>query len=181
MLSMTSGPKRTHPVARGAWIIEVIFNDPPEPPPNDVPPLAEEAGQEDLTIREKFAVHRENESCAGCHSKLDPFGFALENFDITGRWRDKYDNGREVDSSGTLMRKHDFDGVVQLKELIVREDRRFAKAFTAHLLRFALSRELGPADSITINSIVDKTQHDGFTLRSLIREIAQSDVFANRN
>ena len=181
MLSMTSGPKRTHPVARGAWIIEVIFNDPPDPPPNDVPPLDEEAGQEDLTIREKFAVHRENESCAGCHSKLDPFGFALENFDITGRWRDKYDNGREVDSSGTLMRKYDFDGVVQLKELIVREDRRFAKAFTAHLLRFALSRELGPADSITINSIVDRSQQGGFTLRSLIREVAQSDVFANRN
>jgi hypothetical protein len=179
MLSMTSGPKRTHPVARGAWIIEVIFNDPPEPPPNDVPALDEEAGQEDLTIRETFAIHRENESCAGCHSKLDPFGFALENFDITGRWRDKYENGRDVDSSGTLMRKHDFDGIVQLKELIVREDRRFAKAFTAHLLRFALSRELGPADSITINSIVDKTQHDSFTLRSLIREIAQSDVFVN--
>jgi hypothetical protein len=181
MLSMTSGPKRTQPVARGAWIIEVIFNDPPEPPPNDIPPLDEDFAQEDLTIREKFAVHRENASCAGCHSKLDPFGFALENFDITGRWRDKYENGRDVDSSGTLMRRHKFDGVVQFKELIVREDRRFAKAFTAHLLRFALSRELGPADSITINSIIDKSQHGDFKLRSLIREVAQSDVFANRN
>jgi hypothetical protein len=180
MLSMTSGPKRTQPVARGAWIIEVIFNDPPEPPPNDVPPLDEEAGQEDLTIRERFAVHRENESCAGCHSKLDPFGFALENFDITGRWRDKYDNGRDVDPSGTLMRKHDFDGVVRFKQLIVQEDRRFAKAFTAHLLRFALSRELGPADSITINSIIDRSEQGGFTLRSLVREVAQSDVFVNR-
>jgi hypothetical protein len=181
MLSMTSGPKRTQPVARGAWIIEVIFNDPPEPPPNDVPPLDEEAGLEDMTIREKFAAHRENESCAGCHSKLDPFGFALENFDITGRWRDKYANGREVDASGTLMRKHDFDGAVQFKKLIVREDRRFARAFTAHLLRFALSRELGPADSITINSIVDRSERGDFTLRSLVREIAQSDVFVNRN
>jgi len=180
MLSMTSGPKRTQPVARGAWIIEVIFNDPPEPPPNDVPPLDEDAGQEDLTIRERFAVHRENESCAGCHSKLDPFGFALENFDITGRWRDKYDNGRDVDPSGTLMRKHDFDGVVRFKQLIVQEDRRFAKAFTAHLLRFALSRELGPADSITINSIIDRSEQGGFTLRSLVREVAQSDVFVNR-
>ena len=134
-----------------------------------------------MTILERFAVHRENESCAGCHSKLDPFGFALENFDITGRWRDKYENGRDVDSSGTLMRRHKFAGVVQFKELIVREDRRFAKAFTAHLLRFALSRELGPADSITINSIVDKTRHGDFTLRSLVREVAQSDVFVNRN
>jgi hypothetical protein len=180
MLSMTSGPTRTHPIARGAWVVEVIFNNPPDPPPNDVPPLNEESGRQDLTIREKFAVHRENASCAGCHSKLDPLGFALENFDITGRWRDKYDNGRDVDSSGTLMRKYEFDGIVQFKESIVREDRRFAKAFTAHLLRFALSRELGPADSITINSIVDSLQQGDFKLRSLIREVAQSDVFVNR-
>jgi hypothetical protein len=180
MLSMTSGPTRTHPIARGAWVVEVIFNNPPDPPPNDVPPLNEESGPQDLTIRERFAVHRENASCAGCHSKLDPLGFALENFDITGRWRDKYDNGRDVDSSGTLMRKYEFDGIVQFKESIVREDRRFAKAFTAHLLRFALSRELGPADSITVNSIVDSLRQGDFKLRSLIREVAQSDVFVNR-
>ncbi|MCH7725412.1 MAG: DUF1588 domain-containing protein [Planctomycetes bacterium] len=181
MLSMTSGPKRTHPIARGAWIIEVIFNDPPPPPPNDVPPLNEEATSKNLTIREKFAIHRENPTCAGCHSKLDPLGFALENFDITGRWRDKYENGREVDSSGTLMRKHDYDGIVRFKESLVKEKRRFAKAFTGHLLRFALSRELSPFDSLAIDTIVNKTEKEDFKLKSLIREVVLSDRFLQSN
>ncbi|MEK6237984.1 MAG: DUF1588 domain-containing protein [Planctomycetales bacterium] len=177
MMSMTSGPKRTHPIARGAWIIEVIFNDPPPPPPNDVPPLNEDAGAANLTIREKFAQHRENPVCAGCHARLDPLGFALENFDITGRWRDKYENGRDVDSSGTLMKKYQFDGVVRFKESLVKEDRRFAKAFTGHLLRFALSRELAPVDSLTIDAIVDKTESEKFKLKSLIREVVLSESF----
>jgi hypothetical protein len=179
MLSMTSGPKRTHPIARGAWIIEVIFNDPPPPPPNDVPPLNEDQGAKNLTIREKFAVHRENPDCAGCHSRLDPLGFALENFDITGRWRDKYENGRDVDSSGTLMRKYKFKDIVDFKESLSRQKRRFAKAFTGHLLRFAVSRELTPADSLTIDAIVDKTQPSDFKLRSLVREVVHSDTFFN--
>ncbi len=172
MLSMTSGPKRTHPIARGAWIIEVIFNDPPPPPPNDVPPLAEEAEANKLTIREQFAKHRENPDCAGCHSRLDPLGFALENFDITGRWRDEYENGRDVDPSGTLMKKHDYDGVVLFKKALAQENRRFVNAFTRHLLRFALARELNPADSLTVEAILDKTEKDGFKLKSLVREVA---------
>ncbi len=174
MLSMNSGPKRTHPIARGAWIIEVIFNDPPPPPPNDVPPLNEDDSAKDLTIREKFAAHRKNPSCAGCHSRIDPLGFAMENFDITGRWRDKYENGKPVDASGTLLRKYPFDGVVGFKASLVKENQRFARAFTAHLLRFALARELGLADSITIDAIVSKTAKDDFKLRSLIREVAFS-------
>jgi hypothetical protein len=171
MLSMTSGPKRTHPIARGAWIIEVILNDPPPPPPNDIPPLNEEQGSRNLTIREKFAIHRENATCAACHARLDPLGFALENFDITGRWRDKYDNGRDVDSSGTLMRKHKFNNVVEFKNALTTKKKRFAKAFTGHLLRFALSRELTAADSIVVDDIVAKTEDDDFKLRSIIREV----------
>jgi len=174
MLSMNSGPRRTHPIARGAWIIEVIFNDPPPPPPNDIPPLNEDDSAEDLTIREKFAAHRKNPSCAGCHARIDPLGFAMENFDITGRWRDKYENGKPVDSSGILLRKHEFDGVVGFKQSLVKENPRFARAFTAHLLRFALARELGPADSITIEAIVSRTANEDFKLRSLIREAAIS-------
>jgi hypothetical protein len=94
MLSMNSGPKRTHPIARGAWIIEVIFNDPPPPPPNAVPPLNEDDSAKELTIREKFAAHRKNPSCAGYHSRIAPLGFAMENFDIIQRLSEK--------GSGTL-------------------------------------------------------------------------------
>ena len=181
MLSMTSGPRRTHPIARGAWVIEVIFNDPPPPPPNDVPPLNEDASDENLTIREKFAKHRENPDCAGCHSRLDPLGFALENFDITGRWRDKYENGRTVDVSGTLLRKYEFKDIVRFKESITKEDRRFAKAFTAHLMRFALSRELTPGDTLTIDRIINKTANKNFRLRSLLKEVIRSKSFLQKS
>ncbi|MDG2387696.1 MAG: DUF1588 domain-containing protein [Planctomycetaceae bacterium] len=177
MLSMTSGPKRTHPVARGVWVIEVIFNDPPEPPPNDVPPLDEDAGEKDLTIREQFSAHRSNPSCAGCHSKLDPLGFALENFDITGRWRDRYENGRTVDASGTLIRKYDFTEATSFKAAIVNEQRRFAKAFTEHLLRFALAQELSPADTIIVEDILTQAADDNYRLKSLLREIVRSERF----
>ena len=181
MLSMTSGPTRTHPIARGAWIIEVILNDPPPPPPNDVPPLAENDGLDELTIRERFAQHREHPDCAGCHVRLDPLGFALENFDITGRWREQYENGRTVDSSGTLLRKHAFDGVIGLKESLVKEEQRFATAFTKHLLRFAIARELYPKEILTVEAIVEKTKSDSFRLRSLIREVILSESFLQRS
>lgn len=176
MLSMTSGPKRTHPVARGVWITEVIFNDPPSPPPNDIPPLNEEAGPADLTIRERFAAHREHASCAGCHAKLDPLGFALENFDITGRWRDSYANGRDVDATGTLMRTYDFADILQFKKSLVSENDRFARAFVSHLLRFAESRELEPHDSVVIDQIVVRTRADGYRLRAILEEVLYHSV-----
>jgi hypothetical protein len=155
----------------------VILNDPPPPPPNDVPPLNEDDGPKNLTIREKFAEHRKNPDCAGCHTKLDPLGFALENFDITGRWRDKYKNGRNVDSTGTLLRKYKYGGIVEFKESLIKEKRRFAKAFTRHLLRFALSKELAPADTLTVDAIVKRTEKEDFKLKSLIREVILSQSF----
>lgn len=178
-LTMTSGAKRTRPVARGVWVIEAIFNDPPAPPPNDVPPLPEDADVANLTIRERFAAHRESPSCAGCHTKLDPLGFALENFDVTGRWRDTYENGRPVDAAGMLLRTHAFANVVEFKAALAREQTRFARAFTAHLLRYALARKLGPADIVAVDEIVTRTESDGCRLRSLIREVALSDAFVN--
>jgi hypothetical protein len=177
MLSMTSGPKRSHPIARGAWIIEVILNDPPPPPPNDVPPLTDDGNSKNMTIREQFAKHREHIDCAGCHSKLDPLGFAMENFDLTGRWREKYQNGREVDSSGKLMRKHSYSGAVDFKDSLIREKDRYAKAFVSHLLRFLTSRELTPGDTLEIERIVKKAKTYDYRLKSLIREVVLSQSF----
>jgi hypothetical protein len=178
MLSMTSGPKRTHPIARGAWIIEVILNDPPPPPPNDVPPLKDDGNSRNMTIREQFAKHREHADCAGCHSKLDPLGFAMENFDLTGRWRYKYRNGREIDSSGKLMRKHAYGGAVDFKESLLKEKDRYAKAFVGHLLRYVSSRELEPGDSLEIDRIVEKAKLHDYRLKSLIREVVLSPGFS---
>ncbi|MFM2095100.1 MAG: hypothetical protein RIS70_2224 [Planctomycetota bacterium] len=172
MATMNSGPKRTHPIARGAWIIGVIFNDPPPPPPNDVPPLNEDDSAKDQTIREKFASHRSNPSCAGCHQRIDPLGFAMENYDITGRWRDRYENGKPVNASGTLLRQYEFSGIQEFKAALVREDERFARAFTSHLLRFALGRSLTPADSLTVDAIVAQTSSTQFPLREVIRAVA---------
>ena len=177
MLSMTSGPKRSHPIARGAWIIEVILNDPPPPPPNDVPPLKDDRDSKHLTVRERFAQHRENPDCAGCHSKLDPLGFAMENFDLAGRWREKYPNGREVDSSGKLMRKHQYQNPGQFKNSLLQEKDRLAKAFIGHLMRFALSRELEPEDSLVIDKIIERTKPNNYQIQSLIREVVLSGSF----
>jgi hypothetical protein len=180
VLAMTSGPLRTQPIARGSWIVEVIFNDPPPPPPNNVPPLKEEDNSH-LTIREQFAAHRENPSCAGCHAKIDPLGFALENFDITGRWRDKYENGRTIDASGSLFRNHPFTGILDFKAAIVSEKARFVRAFTAHLLRFALSRELSPWETIAVDAVVEKAANDDFRLQTLIHRVVMSDCFLESN
>jgi Protein of unknown function (DUF1588)/Protein of unknown function (DUF1592)/Protein of unknown function (DUF1585)/Protein of unknown function (DUF1595) len=177
IMTMTSSPQRTLPIARGAWVIEVILNDPPPPPPNNVPPLNEDSGPQNLTIRERFAKHRTNPDCAGCHARIDPLGFALENFDITGRWRNRYENGRNVDASGVLFRKHQFDGVIQFKASLVQEKQRFAKAFTEHLLRFALSRELEPADALTVDQIIRNTKQDDYRIRSILRHVILSDAF----
>ena len=178
MLSMTSGPKRSHPIARGAWIIEVILNDPPPPPPNDVPPLKDDGNSKNMTIREQFAKHREHADCAGCHSKLDPLGFAMENFDLTGRWREKYRNGREVDSSGSLMRKHTYEGAIDFKESLLKEKDRYARAFVGHLLRFLTSRKLAPGDTLAIERITEKAKLHDYRMKSLIREVLLSPSFS---
>lgn len=93
------------------------------------------------------------------------------------RRRDKYENGRDVDASGTLMTKHEFDGVVQFKASLVQVKERFAKAFTEHLLRFALARELEPADTLTVDQIVRDTKQDDYQIRSVLRQVILSDAF----
>ena len=183
MMTMTSTPTRTQPITRGAWVNAVIFNDPPEPPPADVPPLPE-ADQEQLaklTIRERLALHRKREDCAGCHNKIDPLGFALENYGPTGVWRDKYENGREVDVSGVLFKKHKFKTVVEFKRLILKEKQRFIRGFASHLLSYALGRELGPADSPALDDMTAKAMAGKDQLRAMLKEVAMSEPFLHKN
>ena len=144
VMTMTSGPEETKPITRGAWISGVIFNDPPEPPPADVPTLENDDSElaKQMTLRERFASHRENPDCAGCHKKLDPLGFALENFDAVGRWRDQYHNGREVDSSGILFRKHKFNDVVEFKDAIMSEKDRFTESACLPLVIFFIRAKI---------------------------------------
>jgi len=181
VLTMTSGPDETKPITRGAWIAGVIFNAPPEPPPADVPPLAKpKQADKNRTIRERFAAHRERADCAGCHTKLDPLGFALENFDPVGRWRDEYENGRAIDASGRLFRTHSFKNVVEFKDAILTEKDRFTRAFAGHVLSYALGRSLTPADALALDRISSKTIADGYRLQTLIHEVIHSAPFTNR-
>ena len=178
VMTMTSSPVRTQPITRGAWIATVIFNNPPEPPPADVPPLPEDdVAAEHLTLRERFEAHRKRPECAGCHVKIDPLGFALENYDPTGFWRDNYENGRPVDSSGALFRRHTFTNILEFKDAILAEKDRFTRAFAAHLLAFALGREIGTSESPTLDRIVRETAAADYRLQTLIKQIVLSETF----
>ena len=177
VMTMTSGPKESKPITRGAWLAGAIFNDPPEPPPADVPPLKKEEEAKSFTVRERFKAHRENASCAGCHAKLDPLGFALENYDAVGRWRDQYENGRKVNMKGVLFRKRKFSNVIEFKDAILAKKARFARALASHLLAFALGREISPADFPAIDEIVEGTAAADYGMRKLIHLITQSTPF----
>jgi hypothetical protein len=181
VMTMTSGPERSHPITRGAWLATVIFNDPPPPPPGDVPPLAEaDHDTSKLTIRERLAAHREREDCAGYHNKIDPLGFALENYGHTGLWRDTYKNGRKVDMSGKLFRRYEFDSIQSFKDAILSNKGRFTRAFSGHLLSFALGREVDASDSVALDRIVAETAASEYRLRDMIRQIVLSDSFRQK-
>jgi len=183
IMTMTSTPTRTQPITRGAWVNAVIFNDPPEPPPADVPPLPEvdQAELEKLTIRERLAVHRKRADCASCHKTIDPLGFALDNYGPTGVWRDKYENGREVDVSGVLFNQHKFKTVVEFKRLLLKEKHRFIRGFVSHLLSYALGRDLGPADSPALDEMTAAALADKDQMRAVLKSIAMSEPFLHKN
>jgi hypothetical protein len=183
VMTMTSGPERTQPITRGAWIATVIFNNPPEPPPADVPPLGEKpsADEEHLTLRERLALHRERADCKGCHEQIDPLGFALENYDPIGVWRKKYENGRDVDVSGTLFRKHEFSDIIEFKEAILVEKERFARALAGHLLSFGLARELAASDQLALDEIAQATAEDGYRFQTLLKQVILSKPFMSKS
>jgi hypothetical protein len=177
---MTSAPTQTKPITRGKWLVETIFNDPPPPPPADVPDL-EKAPQKDagrsLTMRERFALHRERSDCASCHVKLDAFGFALENYDAVGRWRDADEKGNPIDNSGSIFNKHAFQNVEQFKEALLSESPRFVRAFAGHVLKYALGRELAPTDKTALDAIVARAGAADFRLREVLKAVALSEPF----
>jgi len=183
VMTMTSGPERTQPITRGAWIAAVIFNNPPEPPPADVPALGEKPpeGQEHLTLRERLAMHRERADCNGCHEQIDPLGFALENYDPIGVWRNKYENGRNVDMSGTLFRKHEFSDIIEFKDSILVEKDRFARALAGHLLSFGLARELAASDQLALDEIANEAAEDGYRIQTLLRQVIRSKPFMSKS
>tara|TARA_B110000014_G_C20124902_1_gene598404 strand:- start:3815 stop:5476 length:1662 start_codon:yes stop_codon:yes gene_type:complete len=180
VMVMTSGPFRSLPITRGSWVSSVIFNDPPEPPPDDIPDLIADDStlkEQGLTVRQKLNQHSQDAQCAGCHQKIDPLGFALENFDLLGRWRDNYRTGIKVDASGKLFGKHAFKDVVGFKDAVLAEKDLFANAFIRHLLSYSLGRELTLTDRIAADEITKASEKDNYQLRDIIRHTVLHPTF----
>lgn len=177
VLAVASYPYRSSPVLRGAFILDAILGTPPPAPPPNVPPLEETAaGQAPKTVRERLAQHRANPSCAGCHSRIDPLGFALENFDPIGRWRDE-EAGKPVDNSAEMPDGHKFAGPQQLREVLMGKRDLFLRNITNKLLGYALGRGLTLYDQCAVDAIVEQVKNNKYSSRRLIEAIVLSPPF----
>jgi hypothetical protein len=178
ILSVTSNPTRTSPVRRGRWIMENLLGTPPPPAAPDVMPL--ESQELSGTLRQRMEQHRSDPNCAACHQMMDPLGFALENFDAVGRWRES-DNGHPVDARGELPSGEIFEGVEQLKALLMEQQREaFVRCLTQKMLIYALGRGLRYEDQCTVNEIVKRVQDNNYRLNELIIGIVESVPFRQR-
>ncbi|MBC7853509.1 MAG: DUF1592 domain-containing protein, partial [Pirellulaceae bacterium] len=178
ILTVTSNPNRTSPVKRGKWILENILGTPPPPPPPDVPELPEaKAGEAKGTLRQRLEQHRANPGCASCHKSMDPLGFAMENFDAIGAWRDK-DGDSPIDSAGQLPSGEKFSGPKELRELLLASRKpQFSRCLTEKLLTYALGRGVEYSDQCAIQKITAALEKDQSRFSRLVVEIVSSDPF----
>jgi hypothetical protein len=178
ILTLTSTPTRTSPAKRGKYLLENILGTPPPPAPGGVPPLDEKkARSSNLTLRQQFAEHRSNASCAGCHAFLDPMGFAFENYDAIGRWRDQ-EKKLPIDASGSLVRGQTFQNLAELRNLLVRDmGDQFVKNLTENLLTYALGRGVEYSDKPTVEAIMRKAKATGYRFQDLILAVCESVPF----
>lgn len=176
VLAVSSYPYRTSPVLRGAWILDSLLGTPPPPPPPNVPALEEHKGEAPKTLRERLTQHRADPVCASCHSRIDGLGFALENYDVIGRWRDE-DAGKPVDNSGELADGTKFQGPEELKAALLERKGLFLRNLTSKMLGYALGRGLTLKDSCTVDAIVAKLEENGYSAQTLIEEIVLSVPF----
>ena len=179
VLTVTSYPTRTSPVLRGTWILENIFGAPPPPPPPNVPTL-DNAVSASLPMRERLSAHRDNPACASCHTIIDPIGFAMENFDALGRWRD-YEDGVPVDASGGLPGASESDvGVTGLENSLLARPELFVGTLAEKLLTFALGRGAEHFDAPAIRKILREAEPGGYRFSALVLGIVKSVPFQMR-
>jgi hypothetical protein len=181
ILTLTSYATRTSPVLRGKWILENILSAPPPPPPPNVPPLKTEANDtgKPLTMRQAMVAHRANPVCASCHARMDPIGFAMDNFDAVGRWRDA-DAGQAIDASGVLPEGTKFNGVRELKKALLRNPEQFVDAIAEKLLMYAIARNVQYYDRPAIRAIVRQAAASKYTFASLALGVVKSAPFQMR-
>ena len=176
VLALTSNPTRTSPVKRGKWVIENLLNTPPPPPPPDVPELKE--GKELTgTLRQRMEEHRANPLCASCHARMDPIGFALENFDAIGMWRDK-DGKEPIDSRSELATGETVRGATGLATILAEgKKEQFARAFAEKLLTYALGRGVELSDKCALDEMMRVTAADDYRFSSMVLAVVNSTPF----
>jgi len=180
-LMATSYANRTSPVLRGKWILDNVFGAPPPPPPPNVPALKDERDpRKVLPMREQMAAHRANPVCAGCHAQMDQLGFALENFDGIGEWRDIYASGARVDSAAVLPDGTKFNGPAELRQVLRKHSDEFVTTVTERLLTYALGRGLDAYDGPAVRKIERDAAPDNYRFESLIQAIVTSVPFQMR-
>lgn len=179
ILTLTSHANRTSPVLRGKWVMEVLLGTPPPAPPPDVPTLEATGDAVDgrfLSVREQMEMHRANPSCNSCHRVIDPLGLALENYDVTGRYRIK-DAGNPVDVAGELYDGTPLTSVADLRGALVNRPEPFVRTFTENLMAYALGRRVEYFDMPTVREITRQAAAQEFRMSAFIKGVVRSDAF----
>ena len=166
----------TSPVVRGIYVMNKLLDYTPPPPPDDVPDIEPDVTGA-TTLREQLVKHRADATCAQCHNKIDPAGFALENFDAIGTWREKYDRKLEVDPSGKLPNGQTFASNAEFRKLVVAQDETFTRCLTKKLLTYAIGRKLNSSDRPSIDGISKEMASKDKGLRDLIQAVVASESF----
>lgn len=197
VLKVTANGTNTSPVMRGAWVLDRILGAPPSPPPPNVSALEPDI-RGATTIREQLAKHRQLESCGSCHRRIDPPGFALENFDVIGGWRENYrttghgesvvvdgrrmpyHKGRAVDPADVLPDGRAFANIDEFKQLLLADRDRIARALATKLLAYATGGAPAAADQLQLDAIVGNVREQNYAFRTLIHEIVASDLFRTK-
>jgi hypothetical protein len=162
-------------------VLDNLYGAPPPPPPANVPILEENSVRAGLPMRERLSQHRNNSACATCHDTIDPVGFALENFDAVGRWRDHAGDSGPMDASGALPGFGELEGVDGLEAALASRPKLFAGRVTEQLLTFALGRGVDYYDAPAIRKILSEAESDGYRFSSLILGIVESVPFQMRS
>ncbi len=178
---------RTKPVSRGVYVREVLFNDPPDPPPPNIGEIEPHIKGKNLTVRERLLQHQKIATCAACHRNIDPYGLALENFNAIGEWREKQDGegfrsrkAPPIVVKGELPNGKSFKSYVEFRKLLLNQKDRFSRALTEKMFIYALGRPIQPTDRTTIDSITTRLAREKYTLKSLIKGIVTSKQFATK-
>jgi hypothetical protein len=182
ILTLTSNPTRTSPVKRGKWVLENILGTPPPEPPPNVPPLEERRRGDDAgeTLRQRLEKHREDPNCAACHALMDPIGFAFENFDATGRWREK-DGNAGIDSTGELVSGERFKDAADLRAILAAEKGGdFVRCMSERMLTYGLGRGLEFYDKCAVKEIVRRVGENDHRFSSMVRAVVDSVPFQYR-